>query len=181
MQILDDGRITDAKGRTVNFKNTVIILTSNIGSQMILDVHRKGEFGFEGSHGKHTKTEEEETVKSKIMEMMKDRFKPEFLNRIDEIIIFKALGQLEIEQIVDLQLKQVEKRLLDNKINLNVDAGVKKYLAKKGFDPDYGARPLKRVIQTELLDVLALKIIEGKVIAGQTVSAKVTKDKITVE
>ncbi|OGH88502.1 MAG: ATP-dependent chaperone ClpB [Candidatus Magasanikbacteria bacterium RIFOXYC2_FULL_42_28] len=177
LQILDEGHVTDAKGRTVNFKNTVIIMTSNIGSQMILDTNRKGEFGFEDSHGKRGK-KTEDSVRAKIMDLLKDHFRPEFLNRIDETIIFEALGEEEIQKIVELQLTELAKRLTDKKITLKIDPAVKKYLAKEGYNPDYGARPLKRIIQTELLDKLAFALITGDVAEGQVVEIGVEKGKI---
>ncbi|HLC70166.1 MAG TPA: ATP-dependent chaperone ClpB [Patescibacteria group bacterium] len=180
LQILDDGRLTDAKGRIVNFKNSVIIMTSNIGSQMILDINRRGGLGFEAGKNK-TKAASEKNIKEKITELLKQNFKPEFLNRVDETIIFHALGEKEIEHIVDLQLKQVMDRLQEKKITLSVSAEAKVYLTKQGFNPDYGARPLKRVIQTELLDNLALQIIEGKIADGQEVKVDVEKNKIVLK
>jgi len=178
LQILDEGRITDSKGRTVNFKNTVIIMTSNIGSQMILDYNKKGEFGF---GQKVNRKNNEDGVNTKIMDMLRESFKPEFLNRIDEIVIFHSLDEKQIEKIIDLQLAEVQLRLNEKKITLNVDSVAKKHLAKEGFNPDFGARPLKRMIQTEILDELALRIIEGKVRDGQTVKVWVDKGKIAVK
>ncbi|MFH0988093.1 MAG: ATP-dependent chaperone ClpB [Parcubacteria group bacterium] len=157
LQILDDGRLTDAKGRVVNFKNTVIIMTSNIGSDSILDSLNKEELGF-GREGS-----KKERVDQKIMGMLKEHFRPEFLNRIDEVIIFEALTQADIKKIVDLQLHKVAARLLAKDINLKFTESVKEMLSKEGYDPAFGARPLKRLIQTRILDALALQIIAGKV------------------
>jgi ATP-dependent Clp protease ATP-binding subunit ClpB len=179
LQILDDGRITDAKGRTVNFKNTVIILTSNIGSQAILDVKKGGGFGFEDGRGNKNKTDEK--IREKIMESLHEYFKPEFINRVDEIVVFHTLTEKQIETIVDLQLDKVIKRLADKKITLDIAPEVKKHLAEIGYDPNYGARPLKRAIQSELLDQLSLKIIEGDVAEGQKVKVKMEKEKITIK
>ena len=179
LQILDDGRVTDAKGRTVNFKNTVIIMTSNIGSQMILDSHKRGEFGFK--NGNTTAKKQEENMKEKITGALHEQFKPEFLNRIDEIIIFHSLTEKQIEQIVELQLAEIQERLNEKRITLKVDDTAKKLLAKEGYNPDFGARPLKRLLQNTILDELALKILEGKVVDGQTVKISSERGKIKVE
>ncbi len=178
LQILDDGRITDAKGRVVNFKNAVIIMTSNIGGQMILDMNKRGEFGFADGHGKRRGGEDK--MREKVMEAMREHFKPEFLNRVDEIIVFHMLAEKQIEKIVDLQLEKVRGRLAEKKIVLQVDAAAKKYLAREGYDPNFGARPLKRVIQAELLDELSLRIIEGKVKDGARVKIGAEKGKIII-
>lgn len=178
LQVLDDGHITDAKGHKVNFKNTVIIMTSNIGSQMILDMKKRGELGFK-SPDKTKKGSEEESVKERVMAALQEHFKPEFLNRIDETIMFHTLSEEELEKIVDLQLHAIQERLHEKRIELNVDEKAKKYLAKEGFNPDYGARPLKRLLQNEILDELALKIIEGKIADGATV--RVTAGKKGIE
>ncbi len=158
LQILDDGRLTDAKGRTVNFKNTIIIMTSNIGSDTILESLTKSDLGF---GNKETKSRQD--ADSKILGKLKDHFRPEFLNRIDEIIIFDALTEADIRWIVDLQLAIVERRLKDKEIKITFSDEVKDMLAKQGYDPQFGARPLKRLIQSKLLDELALQMIEGKV------------------
>ncbi len=173
LQILDDGRVTDAKGRTVNFKNTVIIMTSNLGSQMILDFKKRGGFGFEQDHTKKKKDDQE--IKEKVMTALHEHFKPEFLNRLDEIIIFHSLGEVEIEQIVNLQLAEVQQRLNEKKITLVFDPAAKKYLAKTGYNSDYGARPIKRLIQQEILDNLAMKMISGVITDGQTVQVNLKK------
>ncbi|MFH0779543.1 MAG: ATP-dependent chaperone ClpB [Parcubacteria group bacterium] len=158
LQLLDDGRLTDAKGRTVNFKNTVIIMTSNIGSDMILESLNKSDLGFSS----HSVSQKENTDK-KIMSMLKDHFRPEFLNRIDEIIIFDALSKADIKQIVDFQLAKVAKRLAGKDLDIAFTDAVKNMLADEGFDPAFGARPLKRLIQNKILDQLALQIIKGTV------------------
>ncbi|MBI2038226.1 MAG: ATP-dependent chaperone ClpB [Candidatus Magasanikbacteria bacterium] len=177
LQILDDGHVTDAKGRKVNFKNTVVIMTSNIGSNLILDWNKKGEFGFNGSETNRN----EKTMKEKIMEGLKNHFKPEFLNRIDDIIIFHSLTEKDISRIVKLQLEKVKERLLQQKITLEIDASAEKYLVKKGFDENYGARPLKRVIQTELLDLLAMDLIEKRFKPGDMVKVSAGRNKIVLE
>ncbi len=179
LQILDDGHITDAKGRAVNFKNTVIIMTSNIGSQEILNFNKKGELGFGKTHA--GKKQNEDEINKRVVDLMRERFKPEFINRVDEIIVFHSLDEKQIEKIVKLQLDQVQKRLDEKKIVLNVDDTAKKHLAKEGYNPDFGARPLKRLIQTEILDELALRIIEGKIKDGQTVKVSVDKGNIVLK
>ena len=178
LQILDDGHLTDAKGRNVNFKNTAIIMTSNIGSNLILDMSRRGEFGFAGDPSKKV---DEKKIHSQVMETLHEQFKPEFLNRIDEILIFHSLAEKDIARIVELQLAKVQDRLNDKRIKIEVDESAKRYLAKKGYDPNYGARPLKRIIQSELMDVLAMRIIEGKIQDGNTVKVTAKKGKITLE
>lgn len=167
LQILDDGQLTDSKGRTVNFKNTVIIMTSNVGSDAIFQAYEKG------------KTDEEELRKT-VMEQMRARFKPEFLNRLDDIIVFHALTQAMIADIVKIQLQKVVARMKNEKITVTYSDTVVSYFAQKGFDPAYGARPLKRVIQTDLLDVLAMQIIDGRISAGRTVKVDVRDDKIAI-
>jgi len=177
LQILDDGHITDSKGRKVNFKNTLIIMTSNIGGQMILDMSKKQEFGF----GNGKLNNKNKAVEDKIKETLHEYFKPEFLNRIDETIVFHSLTLKQLEKIVDLQLEKIQKRLKEQKITLEVSSEARKYLAKTGYNPDFGARPLKRLIQTEILDPLSLKIIEGKIEDGQTVKAGVKNKKISIK
>ncbi|MFM6929719.1 MAG: ATP-dependent chaperone ClpB [Bdellovibrio sp.] len=155
LQVLDDGRLTDGQGRTVDFKNTVLIMTSNVGSQSILDA----------------KMSEDDKHKA-VTEALRDHFRPEFLNRIDEVVIFNSLGQNQIAGIVKVQLDLVAQRLKGKKVSIDFDAKAIEFLATKGYDPIYGARPLKRVIQTELLNPLSREIISGKVKAGDVVHVK---------
>ena len=161
LQILDDGRLTDGHGRTVDFKNTVVIMTSNIGSQWIVDLGEK----------------DYEEMRRRVMDAVRAQFKPEFLNRIDELIIFHGLGLEEIKAIIEIQLKKLSQRLTERKIDLRMTDKAKEWLAKEGFDPAYGARPLKRVIQKEILDRLALMILEGKFKEGETVTVDVDSKK----
>ncbi len=161
LQILDDGRLTDGHGRTVDFKNTVVIMTSNIGSQWITDLREK----------------DYEEMRRRVMEAVRAHFKPEFLNRVDELIIFHGLGIEEIKAIVEIQVKKLEQRLLERRIQLKMTEKAKEWLAKEGFDPAYGARPLKRVIQKEIQDKLALKILEGKFKEGDTIAVDVEDKK----
>jgi ATP-dependent Clp protease ATP-binding subunit ClpB len=152
LQVLDDGRITDGQGRTVDFKNTVIIMTSNIGSQYIL--------------------EEDQTQEARerlVMDALRGHFRPEFLNRVDEIIIFDRLSEDDLKKIVEIQLKRLAKRLEQQKITLELSDSAKALLAREGYDPIYGARPLRRTIQKSILDPLSINILEGKVREGQTV------------
>jgi len=158
LQILDDGRLTDAKGRTVNFKNTIIIMTSNIGSEIIMQMRGVG-----FSEKKDDKLIDEEEMRKKVLEALRMRFKPEFLNRVDEIIIFHPLGEEQIKKIIDLQIAKINKRLEKKGIKITVSEKAKNFLLKNGFDPVYGARPLKRTIQNLILDELSLLIIEGKI------------------
>ena len=153
LQVLEDGRLTDAKGRTASFKNCILLMTSNIGSEHIA---RMGQLGFLDKE-----EEEKRGLKDKVLDALKENFRPEFLNRVDEVIIFNYLGKEEIKKIVELELEKVQKRLDNKKIGLKVTESAKNYLAEKGFDQNLGARPLKRVIQREVLDPLSLKIVSG--------------------
>ena len=177
LQILDEGRLTDAKGRKVNFKNTVIVMTSNVGSDAILESgKRSGVMGFAAAD-----EQREDPVRERVMGLLQERFKPEFLNRLDEIIVFRALGQAQLTGIVDLQLARIAERLKAKHITLKVTDKAKKLLAKKGYDPAFGARPLKRTLQHEILNPLAMRIIEGGVKDEQTVAVDVKDDAITVK
>lgn len=168
LQILDDGRLTDAKGRVVNFKNTVIIMTSNIGSDLILDMARQGDIGFEGE--KRTDGGDEKRIEDRIMAELRKQFKPEFLNRVDESIVFRSLKASDLAEIVKIQLKRVEGRLQrEKRIIVRVSEKAMKLLAERGYDPLFGARPLKRVIQSEILNPLAQLIINGKAREKSTV------------
>lgn len=177
LQILDDGHVTDSKGRKVNFKNTVVIMTSNLGSESILNANQSNDIGF--SDGE-TKTGEER-IKEKVLKQLSEQFKPEFLNRVDEVIFFHALKPVDIENIVALQLDIVARRLKNQRgLTLTVSKKAREYLGKKGFDPKYGARPLKRLIQNEILDELAMKIIGKEVEEGQKIKIDAEKDKIAI-
>jgi ATP-dependent Clp protease ATP-binding subunit ClpB len=153
LQILDDGRLSDGKGRTVDFKNTVLIMTSNIGSQWIQDLTAR----------------EHEEMRRRVLEALRAQFKPEFLNRVDDVVIFHALSIDNIKEIVEIQLRNLRKRLAERKMDLHLSDCAKQILAKEGFDPVYGARPLKRAIQRSIQDPLALKILEGEFSEGDTI------------
>jgi ATP-dependent Clp protease ATP-binding subunit ClpB len=153
LQILDDGRLTDGQGRTVDFKNTVIIMTSNVGSQWMHDLN----------------VTDADEVRQRVMEALRMQFRPEFLNRIDETVIFNALGERELARIVGIQLALLQRRLADRKLQLEVSEAAQQVLAREGYDPVYGARPLKRSIQRHIQDPLAMKLIEGEFCEGDTV------------
>lgn len=176
LQILDDGRLTDSKGRIINFKNAIIIMTSNLGNEVI----KEYSIGFADTTDlKKAANLHNDEMKEKIDHILKDYFKLEFLNRIDEIVIFKSLNREILSEIVDLELAKVEKRLKNKEINITIGLKVKKMLAEKGYDTTYGARPLKRIIQNMILDELALEIIEGKIKQGDKVEINLgVKDKI---
>jgi ATP-dependent Clp protease ATP-binding subunit ClpB len=154
LQVLDDGRLTDGQGRTIDFRNTVIILTSNLGSEII---------------AAHDGEKDVSLVRSEVMEVVRRSFRPEFLNRLDEILLFRRLSREQMSSIVDIQLSRLRKLLADRKIVLEIDQEALAWLADKGYDPVYGARPLKRVIQRELQNVLAQKLLEGSIMDGSTV------------
>jgi len=159
LQILDDGRLTDSKGRTVDFKNTVLIMTSNLGSREIQSA--------EGN---------EAQAKEAVIQILRDYFKPEFLNRIDDIVVFKQLSRETISQIIDVQLERLRVMLKERGIEIVLDASAKDLLVKEGYDPTFGARPLKRAIQSLIQNPLAVKLLNGEVSSGQTVHVSADGD-----
>ncbi len=163
LQVLDDGRLTDGQGRTVDFRNTLIIMTSNLGAEYLVNL---GE------------DQDVDTVRDEVMAVVKASFRPEFLNRIDEVILFHRLRRKDMGRIVEIQLKRLENLLVDRKIALNLDANSIEWLADKGYDPAYGARPLKRVMQKELQDPLAEKILMGEILDGSTVKVTAGSDRL---
>lgn len=171
LQVLDDGRLTDGRGRTVDFKNTVIIMTSNLGSDIIQKYATK-------TSPARPVLATPNIMEEELMGLVRNTFRPEFLNRVDEIVIFNSLEEAEIAEITKLQLKKVIGRLKEKGITLKIDEKLEKQIAKEGFDPVYGARPLKRVIQNKLLDELALRIVEGRVKSGQKVEARLKSGKV---
>jgi len=156
LQVLDDGRLTDSKGRTVDFKNTVLIMTSNVGAAQLSTAWAQGEEGFE-------------EAKTRVMDELRKHFKPEFLNRVDDIVVFRPLGDEQLAHIVDLRLKDLQKLLADRKITLEMTDSARKAIFKAGYDRAYGARPLKRAIQRLVQDKLAVKILDGSVLHGDHV------------
>jgi ATP-dependent Clp protease ATP-binding subunit ClpB len=173
LQILDEGRLTDGKGRTVDFKNTVIIMTSNIGSHMIHEAMNSSRGGEPGKLS--------EDLKKNIRASLLDNFRPEFLNRVDEVVIFNALGKEDLTRIIDLQLNHLRGLLGDRKITIELTPAARELLFERGYDPQFGARPLKRAIQRLIQDPLALKILEGEVTPGETVevNANLKKGEMT--
>jgi ATP-dependent Clp protease ATP-binding subunit ClpB len=158
LQLLDDGRLTDGKGRTVDFKNTVVIMTSNLGSHLITE-RSMGEGG-----------SIDEGTRRQVMDALREHFRPEFLNRIDEIIFFHALGREHLKQIVDIQIAGLLKRLEERKIHVELTDKAREQIVRDGYDPTYGARPLKRTIQRQVLDPLALRVLEGDFLEGDAVT-----------
>ena len=156
LQILDDGRLTDSQGRIVDFRNTVIIMTSNIGSQIIVSAGAVGD-------------EDWERVEERVRDQLSSHFRPEFLNRVDDIIVFRPLSRDDLAQIVDIQLRRLEQTLSERHLHLEVTPQARELLAAQGYDPVYGARPLKRVIQRELQNPIALEILEGRFSEGDTI------------
>ncbi len=175
LQILDDGRLSDSKGRTVDFKNTIVIMTSNVGARSI---ENPTPFGFSVTDDEKARYEK---MKETVMEEMKRTFRPEFLNRLDDIIIFHQLKQEEIREIVDIMLKDLHKRMEAQSMTLLISDEVKDMLAKEGYSPAYGARPLRRVIQKQIEDELSEEILMGKYKEGDTIAAKLKDDKIVFE
>ena len=165
LQVLDDGQLTDGQGRTVDFKQTLIILTSNLGSSALGDL-----------------SSSEDTFKTKdaVMDAVKSHFRPEFLNRLDEMVIFDRLGRKNMDGIVDIQLGRLQKRLNDRKITVNLSDDAKTWLANKGYDPVYGARPLKRVIQNELQNKMAELLLSGEVLDGYTIDVSVSDGELSL-
>ena len=179
LQILDDGRLTDAQGRTVNFKNTVIIMTSNIGARLITD---KNILGFSNDNNKNEETQKEyETIKKDVMGELKKQFRPEFINRIDEIIVFHKLNNEDIRKIMDIMLNQLISRLKEQEIDIEIDESVKKLLIEKGVDIKYGARPLKRTIQNILEDKIAEAMLDGKITVGKKAKVIVENEEVKIQ
>ena len=164
LQVLDDGRLTDGKGRVVSFKNTVVIMTSNLGSEWIAE----------------DTTREEAEIKAKIEEALRRHFRPEFFNRIDDVIVFHRLTREEIEEIVEIQLQILARTVADRGIRLTWTPAARRVLAARGYDPTFGARPLKRLIQKEVSDALANEILKNALVTGDTAELTVGKDKETL-
>ena len=179
LQILEDGRLTDSQGRTVNFKNTVIIMTSNIGARLITDKKLLGFAQLENKNEEENK--EYEQTKKEVMEALKKELRPEFINRIDEIIVFHKLTDEEIDKIIDIMLKEVINRLADQKIKIELEPEVKKLIASKGIDKNFGARPLRRTIQNVLEDRLAEEILDGNLQKNKLAKIGVKDDKIVIK
>ncbi len=162
LQVLDEGRLTDGQGRTVDFKNTIIILTSNLGSELIAENVK----------------EDYELQKDKVMDVVKKAFRPEFLNRLDDILIFQRLTLEDMALIVDIQLKRLSERMESQGFSIGFDDPLKQHLAEKGYDPVYGARPLKRLIQQEIENPLAQQLLKGELEIGQSLTLKYEKGEV---
>ena len=179
LQILEDGRLTDAQGRTVNFKNTIIIMTSNIGARLITD---RNKLGFtENNSQEESKQKEYENTKKEVMAELKKQFRPELINRIDDIIVFHKLDDNNIKKIINIMLEKVTKRLEEQHIKIEIDESVKELIAKKGVDNNYGARPLRRAIQNMLEDKIAEAILEGKIQKNKKAKATVENEEIVIK
>jgi ATP-dependent Clp protease ATP-binding subunit ClpC len=178
LQIFDEGHLTDAKGRRVDFRNTIIIMTSNVGSDLI---RKETALGFGGKR-ESAKTEEAqyEKMKEKVLNEMKNVFRPEFLNRIDQTLVFHALTKDHIRQIVDLMLKDVGKQLVAKGVEFQVTDAAKDWLGEKGYDEVFGARPLRRVIQNEIEDRLSEALLEGRFAEGEKIEIDVGGDEIMI-
>jgi ATP-dependent Clp protease ATP-binding subunit ClpB len=169
LQVLDDGRLTDGQGRTVDFRNTLIIMTSNLGSEYLADQAVSGD-----------DDASVEAVRPLVMDVVRKHFRPEFLNRIDEIILFKRLGRGAMDSIVKIQLERVEKLLADRRMAIALDSAATHWLAERGYDPVYGARPLKRVIQKELVDIIARKLLAGELLDGSVINVSAGEDGLQI-
>jgi ATP-dependent Clp protease ATP-binding subunit ClpB len=179
LQVLDDGRLTDGQGRTVDFKNTMIILTSNLGAEFLADDTNYAHSG-EDRDVAQQNDEISLAAREKVMQTVRAAFRPEFLNRLDEILLFRRLTRADMETIVDIQLERLQKLLQDRKVTLTLTGTAKDWLANQGYDPVYGARPLKRVIQRELQNPLAQKILSGNIIDGATVQVDVKNGAVVI-
>jgi ATP-dependent Clp protease ATP-binding subunit ClpB len=166
LQILDDGRLTDSQGRVVDFRNTVIIMTSNIGSQLILDAGEQDGSGWA-------------MVEAQVRDQLRHHFRPEFLNRVDDIIVFRQLSRADLAEIVTLQLARLTQMLADRHLALKITPEAKELLATEGYDPVFGARPLKRVIQRRLQNPIAMELLEGHFVDGDTIEVRREGDALT--
>jgi len=165
LQVLDDGRLTDGQGRTVDFRNTLIIMTSNLGSEFLANL---------------PDGEDSNQARAQVMEVVRNSFRPEFLNRLDEVLMFHRLSRHNMTGIVDIQLARLKKMLADRDLQLELTPAALQWLADKGYDPAYGARPLKRVIQRELQNALATKLLEGSILDGQSIAVDAVADGLTI-
>jgi len=166
LQVLDDGRLTDGQGRTVDFSNTMIVMTSNMGAEFLVALNDD---------------ENVSSVRDSVMEVVRASFRPEFLNRIDEVVLFERLKKTDMAGIVEIQLRHLRDLLEDRRIELELEDEAIHWLAERGYEPAYGARPLKRVIQSELQDLLAEKILSGEITDGMTVKVLTLNDKLHVK
>ncbi len=187
LQVLDDGRLTDGQGRTVDFKNTIVIMTSNLGSPIIQEYFDRSSRRKE-AHPKNAEEKSEprdlgcyEDLEKAVLAELKRHFRPEFLNRVDDVIIFQSLDEEELAKIVEIQIGRLEKRLAQQNLTLDVDAAAKKLLAKEGYDPQFGARPLKRAVQEQLLNPLSMKLLEGEFKPGDKIKVTTKDDELVFQ
>ena len=179
LQIMEDGHLSDAKGKRVDFRNAILILTSNVGADLI---NRETSLGFNVSRDEvKSESERYDKMRDKVMAELKRTFRPEFLNRVDGTMVFHALNRDEIKQIVDLELDKVRERLVEHRLTLDVTEEAKGFLASEGYDPSFGARPLRRVIQNMVEDALSEGILAGKFQVGDTVRIDQKDDKVSLE
>ncbi len=197
LQVLDDGRLTDGQGRTVDFKNTIVIMTSNLGSPIIQEYFAGSAGGSPAVSGGPPETRPGKPedfggprksarglralpaeLEQKVMAELKRHFRPEFLNRVDDVIIFQSLDEDELARIVEIQIGRLEKRLAQQNLTLDVDAAAKKLLANEGYDPQFGARPLKRAVQEQLLNPLSMKLLEGEFKPGDRIKVTTKDDEL---
>ncbi len=187
LQVLDDGRLTDGQGRTVDFKNTIVIMTSNIGSHLIQEWFesrsRREEAQTSGGKASQRLVTSSPTgeLEKQVMAELKHHFRPEFLNRVDDVIIFQSLDEKELAKIVDIQLERLKKRLAQQNLTLDVDSAAKKLLAKEGYDPQFGARPLKRAVQERILNPLSLRLLEGDFKPGDRIKVSAKDGELVFE
>jgi len=186
LQVLDDGRLTDGQGRTVDFKNTIVIMTSNLGSQIIQEYFDRSRRGNEADSRSGRSSPPPHVggygeLEKEIMAELKKHFRPEFLNRVDDVIIYQSLDEEELAQIVDIQLEKLKKRLAQQNLTLDVDGAAKKLLAKEGYDPQFGARPLKRAVQERILNPLSMKLLEGEFKPGDKIKVTAKGDDLVFQ
>ncbi|RMF35954.1 MAG: AAA family ATPase, partial [Chloroflexi bacterium] len=178
LQIMEEGHLSDARGRKVDFRNTIIIMTSNVGAEMI---KRNTSLGFVVQRDEEREAEDAyQEMREKLLSQLKRVFRPEFLNRLDGVIVFRALGKEEIKQIVDLELGKVRERLQEHQVEMEVTEAAKELLAREGYDPDYGARPLRRVIQNRVEDALSDALLAGRFHEGDTIIVDAVDDEIVL-
>ncbi len=176
LQLLDEGRLTDSKGVTVDFRNTILIMTSNLGSEVIKEFSDKDPATGSGQAKSELKKRDAE-----VWELLHRNFKPEFLNRLDSVIIYNNLSPKEIVEIAKIQLEEVKRRMQENNIDLKVTDDLAFYFAEIGYDPLFGARPLRRAIEEKLVDEIAIRIIDGQIKPGDTITPKIEKEKIVLD
>ena len=189
LQVLDDGRLTDGQGRTVDFKNTIVIMTSNLGSYIIQEHFDRGRVrenagdlkSDDKKNSRALTSRGHEEMEQAVMAELKRHFRPEFLNRVDDVIIFQSLDESEIERIVDIQLEKLKQRLVQQQLTLDVDAAAKKLLVSEGYDPQFGARPLKRAVQKRILNPLSLRLLEGDFKPGDKIKVSVTDGELVFQ